>query len=256
MSELANKLKGLIKTTPGILLVRLADLADCDVDAVHVELADDIRRGEILSEKTDGPNGHKTQAFRLNPTFLGWGEPPQAAPFTRSLQAINFDTTAPSPAQPTESKVQKAIAYLEKCNSASSAELHAVMGLDKKHSPLQYLSHPIKTGRILREGDAYRLGNDDGVKRIRRARIAPMKPAAIPTVATSATLPSSAEVIGPTDATEDAIAASMQVGDLHIVAWERSGRMVLTVHGSTLQLDSAHVRALAAFVGLMGANHG
>jgi hypothetical protein len=173
MSELSNKLKQLIKATPGILLVRLADLADCDVDAVHVELADDIRRGEVLSEKTDGPNGLKTQAFRLNPTFLGWGAPPPAARFGCSLAPISLDTTDTTPAQPVESKVQKAIAHLEMHSSATAAALRVVMGLDDKHSPQSYLSYPIKMGRIVRDGDTYRLGSNHGVKRPRRINAAP-----------------------------------------------------------------------------------
>ena len=180
MSDLQNKLKELIKRTPGILLVRLADLADCDVEAVNVELANDIRRGEVLSEKTDGPNGHKTQAFRLNPTFLGWGAPPQPASFGCSLAPVNPGATDKAPAQPAETKVQKAIAYLEIHGSATAAELRVAMGLDDKHSPQSYLSYPIKIGRIVREGDIYRLGNNDGVKRWRHVNAASVTTTHVP----------------------------------------------------------------------------
>ncbi|MEO6917637.1 MAG: hypothetical protein ABI171_01070 [Collimonas sp.] len=262
MTELANKLKDLIKRTPGILLVRLADQADCDVDAVHVELAEAIRLGEVLTEKTEGPNGHKTYAFQSNPAFLGWGKPAEATVTTVAAAAVALPVIAPpaivntAPAVPTETKVQIAIDYLQSHGVATSDEIHAAMGLNKRHTPQQYLGYAMKVGRIVRQGDVYRLGDGAGVKRSHRVDVTPPTPVIIPAFAASAGATLSVQPAQPEDLTQDAIAASMQVGSLQIMAWQRSGRMVLTAHGATLLLESEHVRALVAFVGLLGANHG
>lgn len=244
MSELSNKLKQLIKATPGILLVRLADLADCDVDVVHVELADAIRRGEVLSEKTDGPNGHKTQAFRLNPTFLGWGTPLQAANFRCSLAAVIPSATNTTPTQPVESKVDKAIAYLEIHGSATSNEMRVAMGLSGKHWPQQYLAYPMKIGRIVRDGDIFSLGNNDGVKRLRRASTTPVAATNAPSVAYD-------QAYG-----EDTIALSIHADGLQITLWERSGHMMLSANGNAIALTPGQVRTLTMFVGFSGAAHG
>lgn len=273
MSDLANKLKELIKRTPGIFLVRLADLADCDVDVVHVELADAIRRGEILSEKADGPNGLKTQAFRLNPTFLGWGN--AASPAAQN--GVNIDKIHPPVAvTPAVSKVDKALAYLHEHGTASPQQLASAMDIDPKYSASQYVSGAIKSGQIGRDGNQYRLGRTNAIitggpipggetnlkspsdvqtrptLKIPRFSQAPARPAK-----TVKSLKSAKSIQSEVNGHKaDTVSSSLHVGGLQIMVWQQSGHMVVSAHDNMVDLTPEQVRALMMFIGLMGASHG
>lgn len=157
MNERKQQILALIAKRPGIRDVEIADAIDIDLNQVHRDLADAVANNDVWVEKIIAPNGLKVNGYSRNPAATGWQAPVVAAPVI----------PAPAPAAPVVphdgkelTKVDKALAYLTAHGSVTASNLAIAMGLDtRKHSPISFLGNPIKAGRIVKDGNLYRLGD-------------------------------------------------------------------------------------------------
>lgn len=175
MNERKQQILALIARQPGIRDVEISDAIDIDLDQVHRDLADAVANNDVWVEKITALNGLKVNGYSRNPAATGWKAPEIAAPVI-SPPAADAPVVAHDVKELT--KVDKAIAYLKANGSVTASNLGIAMGLDtRKYSPTQYLGHAIKSGRIVKDGNLYRLG---GGKPAVMASSAPNVPAEKP----------------------------------------------------------------------------
>lgn len=238
-----DKVKTVIKANPGVQLESLMQQFSCDAVDLKKMLDEPVRRGEINSELVTSESGLKTYSYRMNPAYVGWGAPGQM--------------NQPAGAAPVDqkSKVQKAVDYLQANGSATSSELSIAMGLDTtRYTAAQFLGNAIKRGAIARDGNRYITGTGiaatpSTTRGKKEGSTTASQPIAVPSFV-------AAKSVKPAHIPQDSVASSMCVGGLQILAWERSGHLVISANDNTVDLAPGHVRALRAFIGLIGVADG
>jgi hypothetical protein len=158
-----NEIIELICKRPGIRLVEIADIADLDLDMVLPSIQAQIDRGDILKDPITAPNGRPTWSFRIS----------ESSPFANTLtdepKPAAYIAPAPMPRQEIPAGparritfVDRAVAYLEAHpeRKATSSDLHRFLELQPHQVPSAYLKGGIDTGRLVKDGKYWHLGDD------------------------------------------------------------------------------------------------
>lgn len=153
-SELANALKAELKDVSAALrlLVDVGDLAkstrfgkqgrQCQV----YELTDEFRRSRAGKDLLVGIGNEAAAAPAPAPEHAGTVKPPAAA------------AASAAPPAAIGSKVDRAIACIREHGQATVDQLRAAMDLPAHAAPTSYLTSATKNGRVIRDGDVWKLG--------------------------------------------------------------------------------------------------
>jgi hypothetical protein len=138
-----------IAREPGIRAVRLADLLDLDLEDVNAALAALVGIGDVVTKDGFSPAGTPCKLYTLSDKFKSSVQGQVAV--AKAEVANDGDLTL--------SKVDRAIAYITKHGTATSAQLHAVMGLTPEQYPSTFLSHVIASGKLKKDGKDWTMGD-------------------------------------------------------------------------------------------------
>lgn len=158
------KIYQLLARKPDSRAQDVADVMDVELRVASDELSCLVDVGDVLRRSGTGPNGQPAQLYSLTEVF-------KSTPAgVMLLAAMEQDTVSATPAKATEveeepepqlSRIDRAIAYLTKNGSGGDIEMRSVLGIKKEEYPSSVLASAVKTGRIVRDGILWRLG--DGV---------------------------------------------------------------------------------------------
>jgi hypothetical protein len=225
MKTFKESVLALISAKPGIQDTEIATELNYDVDEVYPVIRAEVLNQQVLVENV----GTKNRTFRMNTAHLGWKSPQTGS--------------APAAAASTQTKPEKAIAYIEKHGPVTTKQLKVAMGLKPKEVPSQYLGAALKHGKIERDGDNWFLGTAVSAKPATPEKASAVAPAASRTSRKTAP-------VKPAHIPQDAVVSSMSIGDLRLIFW-KGGNLVVSANDNTIDLAPVQVNALRAFVALM-----
>lgn len=180
-----GKVLGLVAQRPGIRTVEIADLIDCEPEQVEPSLREHMARGDIVMLPVRAPNGKPANAFEFSKAFKQTEafqalmavaapapEPVQlgqvAAPTVPRVTPPAVQRFAPAPvpaagAVPVPvplTKAEMAIAHIESkvSRSATSSELHKVLGLKAGQHVSGFLGSALKAGRLVNRCQIWTIG--------------------------------------------------------------------------------------------------
>lgn len=149
----------LIQNNPGIRTMQLCDQLDEGIEDVEIALQRELNAGAIEQHDVIAPNGRAALGFTLagvplpaqlpavhkNTSLKGKADNPKAAPKAMTAKLTNVD---------------KAIAFIrdQPGQTATSAQLHMVLGLKPADFPSTYIGGGIKDGRLVKDGKNWTLG--------------------------------------------------------------------------------------------------
>lgn len=154
----------------------LANLFNVELTIVSSALRSLVDVGDLVKSKEFDDNGRQSQVYELSAEFrksregkallaaIDWQQPVQGVADIAPppSPAAAEPEAAPAPVAPTDqprvSKVQMAIDYLTIHHAATNDQLRAAMGLPEKAAPGAYLASALNSGRVMREGDQWKLG--------------------------------------------------------------------------------------------------
>jgi hypothetical protein len=145
MMPLRKKIIDLLSTKPGLRTMQLCDMLDVPIDEVEEELEDLLALSILEKRDAIAPNGRRATEYWP----LGYVE----------QKIVESVTHKPAPVKEM-TKVDKAISFIKEqpSNSATSSQLHVVMGLKATEAPSQYLANAISNGRLVKDGKIWSLG--------------------------------------------------------------------------------------------------
>ena len=150
-ATMATKLIRLITDRPGSFAVEIADRLNMDMELAETCLLDLVSLGQITSHMTKAPNGLAARAY----TIAGVELP--------SLQEKAIAAAMPADGKP-QTHCEKAVAFiLANGGSATSAELHGVLGLKSSEYPSTFLATGVRLGKINKDGQNWTLGKGSPV---------------------------------------------------------------------------------------------
>lgn len=148
LMELYDKVVSFLKKNPGSDAMSVSNGIGVDIDNVEAALHFLGGSGRVLREKGSEGEG---ATYKINSAYLGWKSPSMTIP--------QFKLAHKEP-----TKVDMAIAHLAKAGASTSREIAQAMGLTAGQYPQGYLKSAISAGKIVKEGDQYRLpGTEDQV---------------------------------------------------------------------------------------------
>ncbi len=145
--SLQDQILNLIRRKPGIRTMQICDTLDIEIDACEAALAPMLGR-DITKEVAMGPSNRKVTIFFP----LAGGAP--AAPMAKPAAIEEKPMT----------NIEKTIAFIQAqpAGLATSAEIHALLGLKPTDYPSTYLKTALNDGRLVKDGKFWRLGAGDG----------------------------------------------------------------------------------------------
>jgi hypothetical protein len=193
MSAYTKPILELICRRPGIRMVEIADLVDCEPDMVQPAIQSEIDAGNIHVEKVTAPNGRPANAFIPSPDLVQKYAPKTERPAETSASQIEqlsnvgkVEMMAAAAEAPT--KVKRAMAFLQTNGKATTAELRQVMGIGEKAQPRAYLATQIRKGMVVFQDDMWMPGTGapDEAREQRRRELPVLETVSTPAAAAPA----------------------------------------------------------------------
>lgn len=128
--------------------VQLADKIDAAVDDVRACLHGLVAVGEVVMSEGRAPNNLPCTVYNLSDKFKN----------SHAYKNMATKAAAAGFSAPGANRVERAIAFVRKNGTATSAELHVVMGLDAVEYPSSVLSGAVRTKRLVKDGKNWTLG--------------------------------------------------------------------------------------------------
>lgn len=144
MNDIYNELA----KRPPLSAVQLADKLDREPNDVRGELAGLVAVGELIVVDGELPNGLQGKLYEFSQSFK---ETVAYGLLMRKAEAATFDA-------PGMTNAERAIAFITQKGEATSAELHALLGLKPTESASNYLTAALKDGRLNKDGKTWKLG--------------------------------------------------------------------------------------------------
>jgi hypothetical protein len=273
-ATLQEKILAVITRRPNILRTQIADAVDVDTDDMNRELNALVQSRAVLLTKVDGPNGLKTDACKVDPTYLGW-KSTKSVVASEITAPVKNTTEADAPLHPEASKgagpvehktplavqvqkqpgskkpmtkVDKAIDYLKVHGTATAAELLNAMGLPAGTYPLSYLKAALARGLVARKGDKWIYGPNAEAKKppVIKTSIAEV-PEAVPVdpIQSAGTGNQENYISSP------AIDSSLHIGTLHIALWTH-GALVISDGSNSINLPARQADLVRTFLKMTG----
>lgn len=158
----------LVAKTPKISASELANALKAELKDVSSALRLLVDVGDLAKSTRFGEQGRQCQVYELTDEFrrsragkdllVGIGNEVVDAPAPAAPAAPATANAAPAAPAATGSKVDRAIACIAKLDFATDDQVRAAMGLTPRDSPSSYLASARKSGRVVRDGDRWRLG--------------------------------------------------------------------------------------------------
>lgn len=163
----------LVAKTPRISASELANALNVDLKAMSLSLRLLVDVGDLAKSTRFGELGRQCQVYELTDEFrrsragkdllVGIGNEAAAAPAPapEHAETVKSPAAAPASAAPPAaigSKVDRAIACITKLGAATEDQLRDAMGLTAKAYPGSYLAQAMRSGRVARDGDRWKLG--------------------------------------------------------------------------------------------------
>jgi len=139
-----------IALNPKCRAVQLADRLDRDLDDVQGQLAGLIVVGDVIASNGTSPAGTPCQLYDLSDAFK---ESDAYKPILVKTLAAQFAAFRPD-----LGKTDRAIEFVRERGTATSSELHAVLQLDPREAPSQFLVNAVRNGRLVKDGKHWTLG--------------------------------------------------------------------------------------------------
>lgn len=139
-----------IAQNPKCRAVQLADWLDADVDDVGAQLAALISVGDVVLSHGTAPNGTPCALYDLTEAFKA---SKAYEPILAKTLAAHFATFRPD-----LGKTDRAVEFVRERGMATSAELHAVLGLAPDEYASTYLRSAITSARLVKDGKTWTLG--------------------------------------------------------------------------------------------------
>ncbi|MFZ3004187.1 MAG: DUF3310 domain-containing protein [Undibacterium umbellatum] len=165
MNKHEEEIISLVRNQPGLRAVQISDKLDIDLDIVENILVTATRHGKLLASKITAPNGLQVDAFRANPTVLGWVAAATPGDKVKDQEQSSVKPVKPEAAKPPQAKeptkIDKALAFLEGKKEVTGDDLCRAMGLEpSRYSPTQYISRLIQDGTVIKRGKWYCLASE------------------------------------------------------------------------------------------------
>ncbi len=157
--------------------VQIADHFDKELRDVSEALRALVDCGDVLRTPGIGPNGQPAQFYNLSDAYRKSKEGREimgkvagqidatvtVAIATPALPVRDLSKAVQQPIEPPRgeavlSRVDRAIQHLAAAGSASDVEMRLAMGLAAPASPMAYLAHAVKAGRLSKLDGVWRLG--------------------------------------------------------------------------------------------------
>ena len=151
-----ERLLTLIAARPKIRTVEIAEILDCEPGEVRLALQRYVDDGTIAAHPIKAPNGNSIYEFEVISQATILTDAKRAAAL-RNAPGVDIDRVT--------TKIGRAIDFITERGSATSGQLHGVMGLTYGRTVSTALSGPLKDGRVARKGALWVVGpNPKGVK--------------------------------------------------------------------------------------------
>lgn len=193
-----QKILELMAATPGMRRVQLADKLDMATDDVQALLAGLMAVGDVVESDGFGPNGLPCKLYNLSDRFKASAA---YAPLAAKAAAAGFQCA------PGLNRIERSIAFIRSNGgTATSSELHAMLGLAPDEYVSSMLASAVRTSRLVKDGKNWTLGTGPGTAPPQRVvRDDPDAPAALalpvvsktPAVAPEPAAPAPVEVVEP-----------------------------------------------------------
>jgi hypothetical protein len=144
-----NRIHELLAAKPKSRLVDLSDRLDQDPADVSAALSSLIAVGEVVEADGLAPNGVPCKVYDLSDTFKA---AEGYAVLQAKARAMNF-TAAPG-----LNRIERALAFIRQYGSASTSELHIVMGLTPDEYASTALASAVRTSRLIKDGKTWTIG--------------------------------------------------------------------------------------------------
>lgn len=156
-----------VRAQTKVRAVQVADKFDVDLEDARERLNALVDAGDLRMSDGFSPNGMACKVYDVVATTRpGVGTVQQSSvPAVAQVIAASPLRLAPPSMQGGRTKVQCAIDYLADKGEAAVEDLRVVMDLDRHMSPTSYLGAAIRDGRIVKDGNMYRLGDGKPVGR-------------------------------------------------------------------------------------------
>lgn len=142
----------IIAGIPDCRAVQIVDKLDIDAEEVLSQVKALIHVGDVVSSEGRAPNGLPCTVYNVSDAFKE----------TAAYAPLAAKATAKAFAAPGLNRIERAIEWVRQHGSATSAELHAVMGLDDTEAPSKVLASAITTRRLVKDGKSWTLGPGPG----------------------------------------------------------------------------------------------
>lgn len=160
MKLMTKEVMELISNRPGLRTVEIADKLDCDFDVVEASLEGAIDSGRVVKYDVVAPNGRHAKAYRI----AGVMAPRVDNIVETAKPEIVPEQPAPAVSVDTEplTKTDKVILFLKSQPGqvATTEQIRQLLDMKKGHYPQSYLTTALATGRIVKDGPAWRLGEE------------------------------------------------------------------------------------------------
>lgn len=143
-AEQKRMLVALVASRPGLRTVEIADVMDCNIQCAEVALADLVGINILSAHEVIAPNTRAALAYTLSGVALP-DKPAVVAPA--------------APTKPAMTNVDKAVEFIAANDGeATSAQLHALLGLKSTEYASSYLKGGLDAGRLVNDGKTWTLG--------------------------------------------------------------------------------------------------
>lgn len=128
--------------------VQLADRMDVALEDARARLVSLVAVGDLVETDGFAPNGLETKLYSFSEAFKR----------SDAYKLVATKTEAATFGDPTMSKTDRAIAFVREKGTATSAELHALLGLAEHEYVSSYLARVVREGRLSKDGKNWTLG--------------------------------------------------------------------------------------------------
>lgn len=153
----------LVARKPRIRASELAAALNVELTVISGALRSLVDVGDLVKTMEFYDNGRQSQVYELSDEFKKSREYKELmAPDVKPVGPTVAPEPEPVPvlqaAEPTGTKVDRAIACIRQHGQATVDQLRAAMGLAAHAAPTSYLASAMKDGRVVRDGDVWKLG--------------------------------------------------------------------------------------------------
>lgn len=141
-----------IASTPRCHVTQIVDKLGMEFEDLHASLAAMEAVGDIVVEESAGTDARLGKAYSLSDKFKA----------SEAYKRIALKADAAGFAAPGVNRIERAIAFVRERGTATSSELHALMGLQSDEYASNALASAVRTKRLVKDGKNWTIGPGPG----------------------------------------------------------------------------------------------